>query len=66
MTDNPVADFERYDAEQEKILKRLPKCFLCGDHIQQEDAFHLKTSCIDKWICDECLENNREEIEDAV
>lgn len=62
-TDNPLRDFERHDAEQESKLKRLPKCCLCDEHIQQETAVHFR----DKWICDDCLDNNREEtLEDAV
>ena len=66
-TDDPVRDAERHDAECQRKLNKLPKCFLCGEPIQQEEAFHLKTFCIDKWVCDECLENNREEtMQDAV
>lgn len=66
MSSDPVADFERFDAEQEFKLQRLPKCCLCGEHIQQEDAFHFKSAIGNRWICDECIESNREEIEDAV
>ena len=65
-TDDPVADFERYDAEREWKLNRLPVCWCCGEHIQQEDAITIRKLKIGKIrICDGCA-SNREEIEDAV
>lgn len=57
-TDDPVADFARYDAEQSRWLKRLPTCERCGDAIQQERAV-----CIEGfWYCDECLDYYRREV----
>ena len=48
---NPVADFERYDAEQEAELDKLPVCVCCEQPIQEEYGF-----CIDgDWYCEECL-----------
>lgn len=29
-TDDPVADFDRYDAEQQQQLDSLPVCECCG------------------------------------
>lgn len=50
-TDDPVADFDCYDAEQERMLEKLPRCCCCDEPIQQEDAV-----CIDdNWFCDGCL-----------
>lgn len=49
-TDDPIRDFERYDAEQERKLQMLPKCHECGEHIQQERAVHYNG----KWCCKEC------------
>lgn len=58
-TDDPVADFDRYDREVAKWRKRLPVCQRCGDEIQQELAV-----CIDGfWYCDDCIEFYRKEIE---
>lgn len=58
-TNNPIADFHRYDAEQNRRLARLPVCDHCGEPIQQEDAV-----CIDhQWFCDDCLKELREDIE---
>lgn len=60
ITDDPIADFNRWDAEQERWLKKLPKCKRCGERIQQERAV-----CIDGgYYCDECLDEMRESIGD--
>lgn len=53
-TDDPVADFERYDREQSEALKKLPICTDCGEPIQDE---HYYLIC-DEPICPECLDNN--------
>lgn len=58
MTDNPAADFERYDAEQEEKLSKLPTCTECGDPIQQDDALYINGG----FICDECLADLRREV----
>ena len=58
LSDDPVADFERYDREQARRLKFLPACDICGEPIQQERAFEKDGF----WICDECIENNRREV----
>jgi len=59
MTDDPIADFNRYDAEQQARLKKLPICARCGEHIQQDKAV-----CIHgvEFYCDECLDELRERI----
>lgn len=51
VTDDPVADYERYDAEQERALERLPRCTCCNEPIQQDDAVCIN----DEWFCDGCL-----------
>jgi len=61
LTDDPVADFERYDREQARWLDSLPKCSICGDPIQQERAFEKNGF----WICHECYENNQRMVIDA-
>ena len=58
-TDDPVADFNRWDGEQERRLEQLPCCEECGERIQQEDAVRLNG----KWYCDECLREFRTTIE---
>ena len=59
ITDDPIADFNRWDAEQTARLKQLPCCKECGEHIQQEDAVFLNG----KWYCDDCLHEARRTIE---
>ena len=57
-TDDPVADFERYDAEQESVLKKCPMCSVCYEYIQGEFAYFIN----DEWICEECIEDLRREV----
>lgn len=52
-TDNPIADFEAWDAEQKKELDKLPVCNFCCDPIQ-DDHYYLING---DNVCHECLEN---------
>jgi formylmethanofuran dehydrogenase subunit E len=62
-TDDPVADFNRYEAEQARMLERLPKCSECGEPIQDEDCYEFN----DELICEECLkDNHRKQVEDLI
>ena len=62
-TDDPIADFHRYDAEQQKKLDRLPKCSECGEPIQDEFCFEVN----DELVCDECMHNNhRKSVDDFI
>ena len=59
-TDDPVRDAERYSAEQDRQLARLPKCTCCGNPIQQDHVV-----CIGgKLYCDSCIEDFTHDIED--
>lgn len=40
-TDDPLADFSRHDAEQQRALDRLPKCCHCKEPIQDEHCCEL-------------------------
>lgn len=53
-TNDPLADFARHEAQQQKALDKLPQCSECGEPIQDE---HFYLIC-DEPICEECLENN--------
>lgn len=53
-TDNPIADYDRYDAEQERKLSRLPTCAECGNKIQDEECYEING----ELICPECLKDN--------
>lgn len=49
-TDDPISDFNVWDAEQNKRLESLPVCECCGEPIQQEKAVYYN----DQWICENC------------
>ena len=40
-TDDPIRDFERHDAEQNKWLNSLPRCCKCDERIQEDDLFDV-------------------------
>lgn len=66
-TDDPIADAERWIAEQENRLELLPKCVCCKQPIQQEKAvcvggyYYCKDFELDAW--EEVRENYLESIE---
>lgn len=41
-TNDPVADFHSYDAEQQMKLEQLPVCGYCGYHIQDEKCLDVE------------------------
>ncbi len=62
-TDDPLADFYRHEAEQQKLLDKLPICYECGEPIQAEDCYEIN----DELICPECLkDNHRKKVEDLI
>lgn len=50
-TDDPIADFLRWDEEQNQQLERLPVCADCGERIQDEHLYLIN----DEVICHDCL-----------
>ena len=62
-TDDPIADFNRHEAEQQAELDKLPVCYECGEPIQDEECFEIN----DELICPECLkDNHRKKVEDYI
>lgn len=62
-TDDPVADYERYSADQERELDRLPRCSECGEAIQTEHCYEVN----DELICPGCMiKNHRKAVDDIV
>lgn len=60
-TDDPVKDYEQYDKEQAKRLKKRPVCCCCDEPIQDDHYYLLERG----KICPDCLEAfYREEIDD--
>lgn len=61
ITDDPHADFDRWDDERQAELDKLPVCCVCDEPIQlQDDAVYMDG----KWYCDECLDGMRKSIGD--
>ena len=59
-TDDPVRDFERYDADREDELASLPVCDICDEPIQDEHYYIINGDN----ICPECLDKCfRKEVE---
>lgn len=54
ITNDPVADYLRYDAERQKELDRLPKCYICGEPIQSDFCYKIN----DELVCEECLKDD--------
>lgn len=62
-TDDPVADFDRYDAEQVAELEKLPVCSQCNEPIQDDFFYEIN----DEVVCEECLNQNfRKNVEDYI
>lgn len=59
-TNDPIADFERWDAEQEAWLAKRPVCADCDEHIQDCEAYYIN-GCL---ICQNCIEAYRIEVGD--
>ena len=52
-TDDPVADFARWDKEETEWLEKHPKCEECEEHIIQKDIVCIHGA----WYCNRCLRN---------
>lgn len=62
-TDDPVADWDRHCAEEERELARLPRCSECDHPIQGEECWEFNG----ELICEECLkDNHRKWVDDYV
>lgn len=62
-TNNPISDAERYAAEQEEELEKLPKCECCGEPIQDDFYYEIN----DEVICESCLNGHcRKDVDDYV
>lgn len=62
-SDDPVADFERYDSRLEDALNQLPKCVDCGEPIQDDDLFDIDGDL----YCEECMKANfKKSVEDYI
>ena len=51
-SDDPVADFDRYDAEMAQKEARLPQCEKCGQYIHDDFYFEINN----EMLCEKCME----------
>lgn len=58
ITDDPIADFERYDREQQKWLDSRPRCYVCEEPIQDEYAYRDG----EVWYCEDCKDGLAEKL----
>lgn len=51
LSDDPVRDFDEWDAERTEWLNKLPKCDRCGEPIQDDHGYELdgEIFCEDCW-----------------
>ena len=50
-TDDPIADYNRYCAEEERQMAKLPKCGCCGYRVTDETYYDIDGEI----LCEECL-----------
>lgn len=53
-SDDPIADFGAWDAEQNKRIARLPVCADCDEPIQDDHFYLINGEC----ICPDCMDGN--------
>jgi formylmethanofuran dehydrogenase subunit E len=53
-TDDPIADFKRWDREQTKMLEKLPVCVHCGEPIHEKTVIVFDGEC----VCEYCLDEH--------
>lgn len=55
--------WKQHEAEKEEWLNKLPVCFECGEHIQDEYCFEING----EYICERCMnENYKKSVDDLV
>lgn len=52
-TDDPIADFNAWDAEREAQLEKLPICADCGERITTDFCYCIN----DEYICPDCMDS---------
>lgn len=52
-SDDPVRDFDRYDAYQAQLETRLPVCERCGKPINDDRYFEINN----ELLCEKCMDD---------
>lgn len=53
-SDDPIADFLKWDEEQERRLERYPRCIECGNRITDDCCYLINGD----YICEDCMNGN--------
>lgn len=53
-TDDPVADFALWDAEQQRQAQRLPECANCGEPIMADYFYEIEGVN----VCPDCMDSD--------
>lgn len=62
-TDDPIADFARYDFQQQQELDRLPRCSCCDEPITDEYCYMVN----DEPVCEDCMNKHfRVSVDDLI
>lgn len=62
-TDDPAADFDRWDAEQTAWLAKRPVCCYCGEPIKDDFCYEING----EYYCEDCLDMHfRKAVNDCV
>lgn len=54
-SDDPLMDFEAWEAEEHDRLEERPVCSQCDEPIQEDFAYRIN----DELICEDCMEHFR-------
>ena len=60
LSNDPIADFHAWDAEQYEELKKLPVCDWCGEHIMSDYFYDING----EYICENCMDDRRRSTDD--
>ncbi len=60
LTGDPERDFDRYEAEQENMRRKRPRCYECGESIYSEECYEIN----DELVCPSCLNENHRKFTD--
>lgn len=53
-TDDPLADFSRWERQKEQQTAKRPLCSYCDEPITDDVAYYIEG----EWICEYCMENH--------
>lgn len=63
-SDDPARDAEAYMKAMDERQARRPVCCKCDRHINDNMALHLVLYKNEIWVCQDCIEDNMELIEE--